>query len=288
MMQDEKNDQAQSGEIDDKISRQERAALIQKSFQTEASKEYLSQFSVVLVEPLYGGNIGSVARAMKNMGIESLILVKPKQYRSQECEWMAKGSTDILDRAILCDSLQEAIGSFAVTVAVTRRLGKFCRPDFTPRQMVKVVSSLAMNNRIALIFGREDSGLSRQETAACQYVVNIPTSEEMPSLNLAQAVLLLCYELFQASIETPDFSVRRLAENENLELFYEHMEQTLTRLGFMVTQNPDHTMSLMRRIFSRSELDERDVRLLRGVFRGIENYMNVLEKRFRIEKGLDK
>ena len=225
----------------------------------------LENVHVVLVEPLYGGNIGSVARAMKNMGIGNLTLVNPKQFRNDECEWMAKGSADILDRARVCDTIDEALAPFTVLVAASRRSGKFRRPDFTPRQMAQTLVPISQGNRVGLVFGREDSGLTTDEVTRCHYVVSIPTSDDMPSLNLAQSVLLVCYELYMATLNLPAFSVRQLARSETLEGFYDHLERVLHHLGFMVTDNPQHTMNLLRKIFSRADLDEKDVRLLRGV-----------------------
>ena len=250
---------------------------------TERRERLLDRVGVILVEPLYGGNIGSVARAMKNMGIMQLTMVKPRQFPTDECRWMARDAQDVLDEARVCGSLAEAAAPYTITVAASRRIGRFRRPDFAPRQMARVLVPLLQDNGVALVFGREDDGLTRQEVAMCQYVVSIPTSELMRSLNLAQAVLLCCYELFLATFESPDVQVRRLARVENLERLYDHMEDALTRIGYMVSDNPDHVMTSLRRIFSRAALDERDVRILRGVFRGIDNYMNVLRKRAREE-----
>jgi tRNA/rRNA methyltransferase len=239
----------------------------------------LANVGIVLIEPQFGGNIGSVARAMKNNGLSDWTLVRPKQFRSNECEWMAKGALDLLDRAKIVDTEEEALGAFHVTVAVTRRTGRFRRPDFSPRQAARLLLPAARENRVALVFGREDDGLPGYVVDRCQYVLTIPTAPAMPVLNLAQAVLVCCYELYQATVEAPDFSLRRLARTESLEGMYRHMEAALSRLGFMVTGNPVHTMKLLRQIFSRAELDQKDVHVLRGVFRAIENYMNVVDKR---------
>ena len=254
----------------------------------EPSRLLLSNVGVVLVEPMYGGNIGAAARAMKNMGIEDLTLVNPREFKDDFCVWMARNSTDVLDRARIVPTLAEALAPFTIPVAVSRRRGKFRRPDFAPRGMAIALAALSAANRIALVFGREDSGLTREEVAMCQYVVHIPSSARMASLNLAQAVLVCCYELFLASLDAPRGSGRRRASTGNLEAFYAHMEDSLARLGFFVASNPQHTMTLFRRIFARAELDDRDVSLLRGVFRGLDNYMNVADKRLREEAAARK
>jgi tRNA/rRNA methyltransferase len=251
----------------------------------EVPRLLLNNVAVVLVEPLYGGNIGSAARAMKNMGIEELVLVRPREFMDDFCVWMARGATDVLERARLCDTLDEALAPYTIPVAASRRIGKFRRPDFPPRRMARMLAPLSATNRIALVFGREDDGLSREEVAKCQHVVTIPSSPRAPSLNLAQSVLVCCYELHLASLDAPRTSGRRRARTENLSRFFGHMEDVLDRMGFFVASNPGHTMTLLRRIFARAELDDRDVALLRGVFRGMDNYMNVLEKRLRDERA---
>ena len=239
----------------------------------------LENVSVVLVQPLYAGNMGSVARAMNNMGIRSLALVDPPDFLgSDEAIRMAVGSLDILKSASIHRTLREALEPFAVSVAASRRGGRNRRPDFQPRAMAETLVPLSQKNRIALVFGREDNGLTNEEMALCNYMVTIPTSEAMGSMNLAAAVTVCCYELFVASLPAAEFRVKRLSSSVNLEAMYDHIQAVLVRIGFLDENNPVRIMSAIRKILSRSGLDERDTRILRGIFRDINNKMNILEK----------
>ncbi|MGH9392436.1 MAG: RNA methyltransferase, partial [Vicinamibacteria bacterium] len=188
----------------------------------------LDRIHVVLVEPLYGGNVGQVARAMMNFGLSRLVLVKPREHLTAESYWMAREGKGILEGARVHTCLESALQEVGLAVGTTRRVGKYRRPALTPESFAEEVASLTQENRVAVIFGREDSGLTAAELALCQWIVTIPASESFPSLNLAQAVILIGYTLFRKSKESVTEPVEgaglRLAGPEDLERFYKHLE----------------------------------------------------------------
>lgn len=236
----------------------------------------LSNVAIVLVEPIYGGNVGSCARAMANMGIDALILVRPGDVFTKEAAWMATSAYPIIDKAKIYKNLSEAIANFQVTVGTTRRFGRFRKPDMTPKAMADILGPLTQNNRMALIFGSEDKGLSTEDLTLCQHIVSIPTSEKHPSLNLAQSVLLLCYELFLASIPEEAGETKKLASNESLEKFFELLYITVERISMFTKRKPASMMYILRKIFVRAALDERDVKMLIGIFKNFNDLINRL------------
>src|SRR5437870_6604816 len=161
----------------------------------------LHRIQVVLVEPRYGGNVGQVARAMMNFGLSRLVLVNPREHLTAESYWMAREGKSILDGAQVHTCLEGALQEADLAVGTTRRVGKYRRPAVTPEEFASEAAPLTQHNTVAIVFGREDSGLSASELALCQWIVSIPASENFPSLNLAQAVLLVAYTLFRKSLE---------------------------------------------------------------------------------------
>lgn len=227
--------------------------------------------SIVLVEPQSPGNVGMVCRAMKNMGLTDLRIVKGCPIDHPEAYKFAVSARDLLQQARIFPSLPEALADTELSVATTRRHGKYRQEIHTPREIVRKISDHLSGNRAALVFGREDNGLTTEELSCCRWLATIPTDDDYGSLNLAQAVLLFCYELstgFGAALDAvPE---RSLASTGNLEVLYTHMERTFLRIGFLNPQNPAHIMRTMRRIFARAELDEREVSILRGLMTQID------------------
>jgi len=228
------------------------------------------KIAIVLVEPQNPGNIGMVCRAMKNMGLYELRLVNPCQVDHPEAHKFAVSARDVLDSAKIFSTLTEALADTELSVATTRRHGKYRQEIYTPGEVVGRITSYLDSNRAALVFGREDSGLTTDEVAMCRWHATIPTSDDYGSLNLAQAVLIFCYELFKAEGEAVKAEARELAGTGQLEELYTHMEKTLLRIGFLNPENPAHLMRSLRRIFARSELDEREVSILRGMMSQID------------------
>jgi len=235
----------------------------------------LERISVVLVEPLYGGNVGQVARAMKNFGLSHLVLVNPREHQTAESYWMAREGKSILDEAQVHTCLEGALQDAGLAVGTTRRVGKYSRPSLTPEEFAAQAAPLTRENTVALVFGREDSGLSAAELSLCQWIVTIPASEAFPSLNLAQAVLLMGYALFRRSLgetQTEAEEAVRLAGPTELERFYAHMKETLEAIGFLTGDQASAILISLRRIFGRANLEPRDVKILRGIFGQMEWY----------------
>jgi tRNA/rRNA methyltransferase len=236
----------------------------------------LARIRIVLVEPLYGGNVGQVARAMKNFGLSRLVLVNPREHQTAEAYWMAREGKSIVDEAEVHTCLEGALQDAGLAVGTTRRVGKYRRPALSPEEFVAEAAPLTADNNVAVVFGREDSGLTASELSLCQWLVTIPASEEFPSLNLAQAVLLMASTIFRRSLlaptETSAAAGVRLAGPAELERFYQHLEQTLGDIGFLHGDQAPAIMITMRRIFGRSNLETRDIKILRGVLGQMDWY----------------
>ncbi len=231
----------------------------------------LEAISIILVRPRFPENIGSVARGMKNMGLHRLILVDgcsplhPSSYK------LASGAEDILERAEEFFTLREALSEWGCVVGTTSRGGKERSPLYTPKEMVKKVAPLSVKNSIGLVFGAEKEGLTNEELSLCHLYVRIPSFEPFPSLNLAQAVSVLCYELFQSSLRIPKHPIQ-LAQAGQLENMFEHMEKTLLDIGFLDPYHPKRIMRVLRRLLGRKQLDEREVQILQGIWSQVDWY----------------
>lgn len=227
---------------------------------------------VVLVRPQYSGNIGSVARAMCNFAVTDLALVNPAPLHRAQADMMAVHARDILDHMQVHTSVPAAIADCGLVVGTTRREGLYRESAVTPRTLAPHILTTAATNRVALVFGCEDSGLSNDELRYCHRLMTIPTDTTYSSLNVAQAVLLCCYEIFLASQPDNTDIARQLAVAEHQELMYEKLKQALLKVGFLHKDNPEHIMFAFRRILGRAGLEERDVRILLGMARQIEWY----------------
>lgn len=235
-------------------------------------KADLNNLSVVLVGPRHPGNIGAVARAMKNMGVRDLAMVRPHAAIDEQSTAMACGADDILEKSRSCATLAEAIAQSSITIATSARTGRRRRETLSPREAAELLAPLTWTNQIAMVFGTEASGLSNEDVHRCQYMVCIPTEEEFSSLNLAQAVLLLCYEMKAASFTRPPRK-RVLAPHSELDGMYDHICSSLHKIGFLHPQNrPDQMMAVLKRIFARAGLDSREARIIRGIMRQIDWY----------------
>lgn len=229
----------------------------------------LNSISIVLVRPRFPENIGSVARAMKNMGLHRLMIVNGCSPFHMNAYKLASGAEDILERAEEYMELEEAISEMGCVVGTTSRRGRERFPLFTPRELAEKILSLSQENSVGLVFGSEKEGLTNEELSLCHLYGRIPTSVTFPSLNLAQAVMIFCYELFQTTA-TPILPSIRLASSEQLEHLFSHMEQTLLNIGFLEPKNPKRIMRTLRRLFGRSHLEERDVRILEGIWSRVD------------------
>ncbi len=233
------------------------------------AKVVLDSISVILVRPRFPENIGAVARAMKNMGIPRLAIVNGCSPLHRDAYKLASGAEDILERAEEYATLYEAILDLGYVVGTTSRPGKERRPLLTPKEMVQKLIPISKGNLIGLVFGSEKEGLTNEELSLCHLYVRIPSVETFPSLNLAQAVMVLCYELFQ-STSLVSKSSALLAPTEQMEKMFQHMEKTLLNIGFLEAKNPKRIMRTLRRLFGRSQMELRDVQILQGIWSRVD------------------
>lgn len=239
--------------------------------------------SIVLVEPQSPGNIGMTCRAMKNMGLTSLRIVKGCDRFHAESLKFAVSARDLLEAATVFPDLESALADCTLTVGTTRRHGKYRQEILSPGDVsARFASQLSPSCRGAIVFGREDNGLTTEELALCRWHATIPTSSEYGSLNLAQAILLFCYELSrpvkQSDTETP----RELANSQEMETYFHQLHDSMMKIGFLNEQNPEHIMRSLRRIFFRAALDSREVSILRGMLTQIDWACSGFDGRKRI------
>ncbi|WP_305906632.1 RNA methyltransferase [Methylomarinum sp. Ch1-1] len=238
----------------------------------------LSKFKIVLVETSHPGNIGAVARAMKNMSMENLCLVAPKIFPSADATARASGANDILSSLERCETLEQAVADCHVVVGASARDRTISWPELAVRECAeKFVSAAFSDVRIALVFGRENSGLKNHELDLCQYLLRIPCNPDFSSLNLAAAVQVVCYELFIAAgdyrqPEIGDRGADPLATAEQMEFFYQHLHQTMQDIGFLHPDKSKTIMRRLRRIFNRTHLDVKELDILRGILRFSQNH----------------
>ncbi|MDW7711496.1 MAG: RNA methyltransferase [Deferrisomatales bacterium] len=232
----------------------------------------LDRLSVVLVEPLYGGNVGSVARVMANFGLSRLVLVNPAPGVREDPALgpMARTAEGLVRGADLAGTLDEALAGADLALGFTTRLGKRRRDGLDLRQALERLAREAGGARVSAVFGREDKGLTNAELERCQWLVRIPTAPGLPSLNLAQAVGLFCYEASLALGARGSPAGPRPAAVPELEGLYRHAERVLQEIGFIEEASPRRMMNEVRRIFSRRLPEPRDVRILRGILAKME------------------
>ena len=227
----------------------------------------LDQFRIVLVGPLYGGNVGAVCRAMGNMGLRDLRLVTPHPSLDwEEAKKMATHSVDMLSSYTEAATLEEAVSDCGLVAGTTARAGLYRDHAKTPREWMPFLWQKSTDSKIALVFGREDKGLTNDELALCTQMIRIPSSDDHTSLNLAQAVMVCCYELYLASEEFEAYEEKSPEAPAALrERMFETWREALLDIGFMYDDTADHMMMGLRRILSRGQLTERDVKILMGM-----------------------
>lgn len=235
----------------------------------------LEKVRVVLVRPKGSGNIGSVARAMKNTGISDLALVGGGRTRSFWARAMAVHAEDILEQARRFETIRAAVGDCGLVVGTTRRGGLYRSHSELPRDVARdIVASLRRpgSQSAALLFGPEDHGLTNADLKCCQRLITIPSHPGHASLNVAQAVMVCLYEIYLASLDRVEAEPLERASAENVEAMFDRMKKILQEIGFLDPQNPDHILFGLRRILGRAGLEERDVRILSGLFRQVAWY----------------
>jgi tRNA/rRNA methyltransferase len=227
---------------------------------------------VVLVRPKGSGNIGSVARAMKNFGVRDLAIVGGGRTESFLARSMASHARDVLKSARRFATLREAVADCGLVVGTTCRGGLYREHSRPPREAAPTIVSAARKAKCALVFGPEDHGLSNEDLKHCQQIITIPTDPEYPSLNLAQAAIVCLYEIFAAALDDVAREEIERAPAEDVERLFDKMKTSLLEIGYLDPQNPEHILFAFRRIFGRGGLEEKDVRILIGLFRQIDWY----------------
>lgn len=257
--------------------------------------ETFKNLRIVLVNTTHPGNIGGAARAMKNMGLTDLVLVDPKDYPSDEAVWRASNAKDVLDGARVVSTLDEAIADCGLVIGTSARERRIPWPLLTPRECGDRAWGEASQHPVAIVFGREDRGLTNEELHKCHFHVHIPSNPEYSSLNLATAVQVLCYEMRVSGLTAQqegeplhfdDWDMPP-AKSEALESYFTHLQSTLETLGFLEPGNPRQTMTRLRRLFNRIRMDDMELSILRGILTATNNYIYHTDKCLE-EAGLER
>ena len=225
---------------------------------------------VVLIDPSHPGNIGSVARAMKNMALSDLVLVRPRSFPHAESIALAAGADDILANARIMESVEQAVADCAFIAGTTSRPRSYYWEFTTPRDVAGRIVALAQENRAALLFGSERYGLATEDLNLCNVLVRIPANPEYCSLNLAMSVQLAAYEIFVAR-EQPQSHTQlemALAPSGDVEHFYAHLHEVLNEIDF--EDRTGHLMERLRRLFNRAQLDRNELNILRGILSAVQ------------------
>lgn len=227
--------------------------------------------SFVLIETLESGNIGASARALKNLGFTRLELLNPVRFPAEEAGWFAHGAEDILGSAMVHSDLTDALHGKSVVIGTTRRSGKKRGLVYPVREAAERIRSLSKHNRIALLFGREDRGLTNEETAACSFMIRIPSDSAHPSFNLAQAVLLIAYELsYGDHFVAPSPAV---ISSEEFSGLFERLRTVMKVAGYKakgIRDNETDIMTDLKRLIARSNITGREARMLHGIISQLE------------------
>jgi len=242
----------------------------------------INNIRIVLVNTTHPGNIGAVARAMKTMGLANLTLVNPKLFPHPEADAMSSRAEDILQQAKVVATLHEAINDCCLVVGVSARLRSLEMQRFDPKQIALPILQATQQTNVALVFGREATGLTNEELDLCHQLLHIPSEATFSSLNLAQAVQIVCYELRMASLAANNASLNNAAENnamdqeyatiEEAEGFFQHLEKTLWDIAFIRPSNPKEVMRKLRRLYGRTRLKKEEINILRGILTATKNY----------------
>ncbi|WBU39638.1 MULTISPECIES: tRNA (cytosine(32)/uridine(32)-2'-O)-methyltransferase TrmJ [Marinobacter] len=259
----------------------------------EGSDTFNDQVRIILVETSHSGNIGAVARAMKNMGLGNLWLVNPASFPDEASYARSAGASDVLDRAQVVATLDDALADCVLVMGTSARGRKVPWPVIAPPQAAATAGEYSRQGRVALVFGRENHGLSNDELQRCHYHIHIPSNPDYSSLNLAMAVQVVCYELrmhYLRSLEEGEASPNLEAmvgpgdrgwdvppaEVQEVEGFFGHLEQVLVDVDFHRRNNPRQLMTRLRRLFQRARLDQMEINILRGILTSVQKAAGTL------------
>lgn len=245
---------------------------------TDTLAPLLANIRIVLVDTQHPGNIGATARAMKNMGLSQLVLVNPQDYPADKAVWRAANALDVLDSARVVHSLDEAVADCGLVLGTSARERSIPWSLLPAREAAVQAVQEAPQHPVAILFGREDRGLTNEELHRCHSHLHIPANPDYSAMNLATAVQVVAYELRQAAItasEQPavpwgDWDIKP-ATAEALEHYFQHLEQTMVDIGFHKRDNPRQTMTRLRRLYYRIRPDEMELAILRGILTGTQH-----------------
>ncbi len=232
----------------------------------------------VLVEPESPGNVGAAARAIKTMGFEKMVLVNPCSLENDEVRMLAHRSMDIIEHAAIYQSFEQAIAPMRLTVATTMRRRHFKFPFFSPEQIAEKLLSAALEHPVAIVFGRESSGLTNEEILQCHLHSTIQTATQNPALNLAQSIMIYAHTFFKHLQKTELHYEYHLATQYELEKFYEHLSEALQTVRFVPRDGIDNFVTRFRRLIGRAMAEQRDIRLLHKLLQIFETRIHDLEE----------
>ena len=243
----------------------------------------------ILLEPEVYGNIGAAARAIKTCGFKKLVLVNPKVDEHQpQTLWMAHQSEDILESAQKYDTLNEALSDKHLVVATTQRKRQFKFPLYNPVEIAHKIQEIAIQYPVAVLFGRERTGLTNQELLQCHIHSTIITATHIPALNLAQAVMIYAHTFFIEQNFNNSSYKYDLASQYELEKFYEHLQISLKRVGFTPRDNMDNFITRFKRLIGRSLAEKRDIKLLHKLLQIYEKKISILESQLKDNQLINK
>ncbi|MDY6840207.1 MAG: tRNA (cytosine(32)/uridine(32)-2'-O)-methyltransferase TrmJ [Pseudomonadota bacterium] len=279
-----------------------KSALPRDSLCHERTETFQDQIRIVLVETSHSGNIGAVARAMKNMGLDNLWLVNPCSFPDEASYARAAGASDVLDNARVVSSLDDALADCILVMGASARGRKVPWPVCAPPEAAAAAVGHTESGPVAMVFGRENHGLSNDELQRCHYHVHIPSNPGYSSLNLAMAVQIMCYELrmyylrnLEGGGESPYLSSMTRPGDEgwdvppakvhDVEGFFGHLEQVLIDIDFHRLENPRQLMTRLRRLFQRARLDRMEVNILRGILTAVQKSAGMRNNNKSTEAG---
>jgi len=241
----------------------------------------IDNIRVIMINTSHPGNIGAAARVMKNMGLTRLYLVNPKQFPNAEATAMASGADDLLAQAVVCESFEQALEGCRLVLGSTARERKIQHEFIDARVAGELAITESEKHEVALVFGRERTGLTNEETGLCHKLINIPTNPDYRSLNVASAIQIVSYEVMMSSLslasmadESESSETQELADyasSEAMERFYNHLEQTLVDIEFLRLQQSPQLMPKLRHIYNRVRLKSEELNILRGILTKTQN-----------------
>jgi tRNA (cytidine32/uridine32-2'-O)-methyltransferase len=238
--------------------------------------EIIDQIDIVMVGTTHPGNIGAAARAMNNMCFTNLTLVDPQCPVGEIAFARSSGAHTILDARKTVKTLPEAIEEAHLVIGMTARQRSLPWPELNPQEISQMIAEKGEGTRVAVVFGREHSGLTNEELALCNYMVSIPTNPKFSSLNVASAIQVMCYEIYQTlsdtTKETPPASAESLASAKDMAGYFSHLEQVLVETEFLDPDNPGLLMQRLRRLYQRIEMEQTEVNILRGILSSVQKY----------------